>query len=335
MRLLRPTCAALLAFAASLMATAGSLPLACEEAGDLTPDAGQVRVFEGHPHPVTCTALSADGRRALAGTTDGAIWLWDVDSAKVLRRSQGPKEPITCLAFAADGKHWLSGDKQGLVLSWDADTSKEVHRFEGHRDAIEGLLFAKNGKQVHLLSVGGGVDATFRRWDLEKCVEIEQRRVSKTTAHVYAAAIAPDGKCVACGYATTVRLWDTSGKELAKLDGHKGRVLCMAFSPDGKFVASGSKDKTVRVWDVAGKREFRIHEGHKGAVTSVAFSADGQRLLSGGDDHTVRLWDVNKQEIHCFEGHGGEVTGVAFSPDGKFALSSSHDKTLRLWRLPK
>jgi WD40 repeat protein len=330
-----PTTATLLAFAASFTAITGTSPLISEGFGDVTPDAGQVRVFEGHPNPVTCTALSADGRHALAAMSDGAIWLWDVDSAKVLRRSQGPKEPITCLAFAADGKHWLSGDKKGLVLLWDADTGKELHHFEGHRDAIETLVLAKNGKQALLLSVGGGVDATFRRWDLEKCAEIEQRRLSKTTAHVYAAAIAPDGKSIACGYASTVRLWDSSGKELAKLDGHKGRVLGMAFSPDGKFVASGSKDKTVRIWDVAGKREHRIHEGHKGAVTSVAFSADGQRLLSGGDDHTVRLWDVNKQEIHCFEGHSGEVTGVAFSPDGKFALSSSHDKTLRLWRLPK
>jgi WD40 repeat protein len=293
------------------------------------------RFKESHPSAITSLALSADGRRALTGMKDGAIWLWDVEGGTLLRRCQGPKEPITCLAFSPDGKRWLSGDKQGIVVQWDTESGREIHRYEGHRDAIEALLVPKNSKAVWLLSVGGGADATLRRWDPEKCVEVEQRRLSKTTAHLYAAAIASDGKSVACGYATTVRLWDSSGKELAKLDGHKGRVLCMAFSPDGKFVASGSKDKTVRIWDVAGKREHRIHEGHKGAVTSVSFSADGQRLLSGGDDHTVRLWDVNKQEIHCFEGDSGEVSGVAFTPDGKFALSSSHDKTLRMWRLPK
>lgn len=313
----------------------GAAPMLTARARSEAADDEIHRFGESHPVAITSLALSADGRRALAGMKDGGIWLWDVDGGTVLRRSRGPKEPVTCVAFSPDGKRWLSGDKQGVIVQWDTESGKEVHRFDGHRDAIEALLFARNGKQALVLSVGGGAEATFRRWDAEKCVEIEQRRLGKTNAHLYAAAIAADGKHVASGYASTVRIWDGSGKELAKLDGHKGRVLCMAFAPDGKYVASGSKDKTVRVWDVAGKREHRIHEGHKGAVTSLCFSPDGQRLLSGDDDGTVRLWDVNKQQIHSFEGHTGEVTGVAFTPDGRFALSSSHDKTLKLWRLPK
>src|SRR5262249_39659765 len=152
------------------------------------------RFKESHPSAITSLAVSSDGRRALAGMKDGAIWLWDVEGGTLLRRCQGLKEPVTCLAFSPDGRRWLSGDKQGIILQGDTESGKELHRCEGHRDAIEALSFAKNGKQSWLISVGGGADATLRRWDPEKCIEVEQRRLSKTTAHVFSAAIALDGK---------------------------------------------------------------------------------------------------------------------------------------------
>ncbi len=306
---------------------AWSLAAAADE-----PRVGEVRCFEA-PSAVTSSALSADGHRAAAGMKDGALWLWDIETAKMLRKFAGPKEEVTSLTFSGDGKRLFSGNKQGLIVVWDAESSKELHRLEGHRDAMLALAVTHKNKQ--LLSYSGGVDGSYRRWDLEKFQEVEERRLGKYTSHVYAMAFAPDGKGAATGYSSYIRIWDGSGHEHGKLEGHKGRVAALAYSPDGKLLASASKDKTVRIWDVAGKREFRVHEGHKGAVTCVAFSSDGQRLLSGGDDNTVRLWDVQKQVLHTFEGHSDEVTGVAFTPDGKYALSASHDKTLRLWRLPK
>jgi WD40 repeat protein len=293
----------------------------------------EVRRFEGHPNIVTCMALSPDGHRALAGMKDGAIWLWDVDDAKVVRKMQIGKDEITSLVFQADGKRWLCGTKQGLVVLWDTDTGKEQRRYEGHRDIILALAFIKKNK--HLLSCAGGVDGTMRLWDLAKGGKVDEERLGKGTAHIYSAAFAPEGKGLATGYATRLGLCDGTGDEVGKLEGHKGRVVALAYTPDGKLLASGSKDKTLRIWNVAEKREHRLHEGHKGSVTAVCFSANGQRLLSGGDDNTVRLWDVNKQLVQTFEGHSGPVSGVAFSPDGSFALSASHDKTMRMWRLPK
>jgi WD40 repeat protein len=109
-------------------------------------------------------------------------------------------------------------------------------------------------------------------------------------------------------------------------------VTSVAFSPDGKTIASGSWDKTIRLWDRDSKQEIAALKGHSSYVSSVVFSPDGNIIASGSDDHTIRLWDwESKQEIATLNGHSLPVTGVAFSPDGKTIASGSWDKTIRLW----
>ena len=111
-------------------------------------------------------------------------------------------------------------------------------------------------------------------------------------------------------------------------------VWSVAFSPDGRYVLSGSSDKTLRLWEVATGKELRRFEGHSGRVCSVAFSPDGRYVLSGSRDKTIRLWEVaTGKELRRFEGHSSWVISVAFSPDGRYILSGSEDRTLRLWEV--
>ncbi len=116
------------------------------------------------------------------------------------------------------------------------------------------------------------------------------------------------------------------------LIGHTAAVFSIAFSPDGKTIASGSLDSTIRLWDVATSKHLHTLIGHTSDIQSVSFSPDGQTLASGSSDKTIRLWDVaTSRHLHTLIGHTSDIQSVSFSPDGQTIISGSWDTTIRLW----
>src|SRR5260221_504966 len=122
------------------------------------------------------------------------------------------------------------------------------------------------------------------------------------------------------------------------LKGHNAEVTSVVFSPDGKRLASGSVDRTVKVWDALSGKEQLSLKGHTGSVYSVAFSADGKRLASASFDKTVKVWDaVTGQEALSLKGHTGPVYSVCFSPDSRRIVSGGDDSTevgeVKVWEV--
>jgi len=122
---------------------------------------------------------------------------------------------------------------------------------------------------------------------------------------------------------------------LKTLKGHSGSVTCLAISPDGRLLASGSWDNTVRLWSLPDGRLLKTLKGHRGSVWCLAISPDGRILASGSNDKTVRLWSLpDGRLLKTLKGHRDWVFSLAITPDGQVLASGSKDKTVRLWSLP-
>jgi WD40 repeat protein len=199
------------------------------------------------------------------------------------------------VAFSPDGHRALSGGQDGVVRLWDLDSGKLVRELKGHTQCAFAVGFGPDGRRAY--STGGGP--------------------------------APWSD----GTDSAVRVWDLeTGQEIRRLEGHKGRVLDLAISPDGHRVLTGGDTRLI-LWDADTGREIRRLLGHIGLIASVAFLPDGRHVVSGSYDRTIRLWELaSGQELHRFLGHPHEVTCVAASPDGRRLLSSDYPgHELRFW----
>ena len=201
---------------------------------------------------------------------------------------------------------------------------------DGHDDLINSVAFSPDGERV----VSGSGDGTVRIWS----AATGQFMGTLTRGeHVLSVAFSQYGGRVASGGADdTIRIWDAKAGAF-ELNGHTDYVCCVAFSPNGKLLASGGEEQdcTVRIWDLENKRQIHELKGHTEAVNDVSFSPDGTHVASGGDDKTIRIWDLESKtgESQCNIGvHNSRVLCVTFSPNGERLASGYHqDPTVRIW----
>jgi WD40 repeat protein len=286
----------------------------------------EIRRFQGHEDSVWSVAFSPDGKDLASASFDNSVRLWEVATGNEIRRFKGHESSFWSAAFSPDGRVLASSSLDDTVRLWEVATGTEIRRFQGHKYSVLSAAFSPDGRALSSTSE----DNSVRLWEVATGNEIRRFQ-----GHKNPVAFSPDGNALASASEdNTVRLWEVAtGNEIRRFRGHENPLLSVAFSPDGKDLASSSGN-SVRLWKVANGNEIRRFRGHEYSVVSVAFSPDGKALASASRDDTVRLWEVaTGNEIRRFQGHENPLLSVAFSPDGKALASSSEDHTVRLWEV--
>ncbi|XP_015784337.1 lissencephaly-1 homolog [Tetranychus urticae] len=271
------------------------------------------RTLKGHTDSVQDIAFDATGKLLASCSADMAIKLWDFQSYECLRTLHGHDHNVSSVTFMPTGDHIISCSRDKTIKKWEVATGYCVRTYAGHRDWVRMVRVNKDGTLI-----------------------------------------------ASCSKDHTIIIWNTSVNEhklgtnehKVVLKDHDHTVECIAWAPEsaftivceaagndnsrnnrtGPFLVSGSRDKTIRVWDVTiGICLFTLI-GHDNWVRGVVWHPGGKYIISSSDDKTVRVWDiVNKRCSKTLEAHNHFCTTVDFHQTSPFVITGSVDQTIKVW----
>ncbi|CUA73024.1 Ribosome assembly protein 4 [Rhizoctonia solani] len=286
---------------------------------------------------LTSIALSPDGAQVAAGTNQGTLRLWDIQTRRILASSfVGRANSISVVRFSPDGKRIVCGTQDGSIWTYryiDRRLIAAYTSLEGHKENVWSLDFSADDKHI----ISGSGDCSIRIWDIARgCLAAAP--CQNHTGAVRSVRLSPDGtKIVSGSDDCSVRLWDiaTAKPILGPLEGHTDTVWSVDFSPDGKLLVSGSNDGTLCIWDAICGDLVAAQPGAEGyisGITSVRFSSEGSHVYCGSQDKAFRVWNIIEKQmvVAPLQTHADKTCSLAIFPDGMHILSPQHGRVIKI-----
>jgi WD40 repeat protein/serine/threonine protein kinase len=278
----------------------------------------ELHTFAGHTAAVLCVAFSPKGDLLVSAGVDRTARVWDLKARKPVATYAGHSGEVHTVAFTPDGRYVITGSHDQTVRVWAATTGKDHRTYRGHAEWVKGVAVAPDGKSL----ASAGHDGAVRVWDLTRP---QEARVLPAAKIPWGVAFSPDSRllaaaCVTEGLGGELRVWEPgTGRERARIPAHRGGAHAVAFSPDGRLLASGGQDGAVKLWDADTGREFRTLRAAGARVYRVAFSPTGEHVACCGTPESVTVWEAaGGREVFTTKGRRGEpLYCLAFSPDGR------------------
>ncbi|KAJ5216310.1 uncharacterized protein N7498_002717 [Penicillium cinerascens] len=282
--------------------------------------------------PVLGFSFSPNGKQ-LAVCVYKTFQIWDIATGTLQHTIHEDLSYVDCVAFSPDWKR-LASAFRGIAKVRDITTGTELQALTGHGNYLYSLAFSPDGKLLE----SGSWSGLIHLWEITTRNFPPAAEIERHLEPVVCVTVSPNGKLVA-SYSSddeTTKLWDAvSGTIQHSLEGHSNRVRAVAFSPDGKMVATGSADHKVKFWDTTTGILQHTLEVNIGPIESVAFSSDSRLLAAGTIDGTISTWatfdGTIRQKLKGLKGHRGGLGCVAFSPDGELLAAGFDYEQIELW----
>lgn len=248
---------------------------------------------------------------------------------------RGHSASVTSVSWSPDGKYIASTGLDATVQVWNAlQGGNPLITYSQNSSGLPvwSVAWSPNGNYI----AAGGADQTAEVWDF--ATRGKSPIVTYTAQHEQVTAVAWDptnSQLIASGGGNaTVQVWNAlqGGNPLLTLTGHSQPITSVAWSPNGAYIAAGSVDKTVIVWNATSGALLFTYKGHSDEVKGVAWSPDSRRIASGSYDGTVQVWEaLSGALLLTYTGHTDHVNPVDWSPNGSSIASGSWDKTVQVW----
>ncbi|MBD2665947.1 WD40 repeat domain-containing protein [Richelia sinica] len=316
------------------------------------------QTLRGHTRGINCLAFSTrmlttkvSGCRTavktlpiLASGSRGETKLWDLSKGELIETlseypwtMSGLVDEVNSLAFSADGQTLVSVGADSTVKIWHTGALDLIDILHKHNGGVRCVAFTPDGKML----ATGGDDRRILFWDLRDRQVETALSLDDTAAH--SLVLSQDGQILITGSYRKIKVWRTSNHDgkpnlkdsylLHSLTGHSHVVNSLAISADAKILVSGSRDKTVRIWNLESGELLQTLKGHRDGVYAVALCPNEQIIASGSADKTIKLWHLESGELlGTFTGHTDTVTALAFTTSGEMLVSGSLDKTIKIWQ---